>query len=64
MSEKDIFNDYGVKIKLKSSFTNIREALTRIGIANYKTKTLTQSCHIFHKRGEYAIMQIAYSPRL
>lgn len=56
MSEKDIFNDYGVKIKLKSSFTNIREALTRIGIANYKTKTLTQSCHIFHKRGEYAIM--------
>lgn len=55
MSE-DIFNGYGVKIALKEDFTKVREVLTRIGIANYKTKVITQSCHIFHKRGEYALM--------
>lgn len=57
MSEDtDIFKGYGIKIKLKTDFVKVREVLTRIGIANYKTKTLTQTSHIFHKRGEYAIM--------
>lgn len=56
MEQEDIFNGYGIQIKLNEDFTKIREVLTRIGIGNNKTKTLTQSCHIFHKRGEYALM--------
>lgn len=58
MSEniEDVFEGYGVLVELKVDFTKIREVLTRIGIANYKTRTMTQSCHIFHKRGQYAIM--------
>lgn len=52
----DIFKGLGIRVKLKTDFFKIREALTRIGIANYKTKTLTQTSHIFHKQGEYAIM--------
>lgn len=52
----DPFNGYGIKINLKTDFTKIREVLTRIGIANNKSKTLTQTCHIFHKRGQYALM--------
>lgn len=54
--DDDIFKGYGVRVKLKTDFTKIREALTRIGIANYRTKNLTQSCHIFHKKGNYALM--------
>lgn len=38
------------------NFLTIRETLTRIGIASQKTKTLYQSCHIFHRRGEYFIV--------
>lgn len=56
MEQEDIFNGYGIQVKLKEDFTKIREVLTRIGIGNNKTKTLTQSCHIFHKRGQYALM--------
>jgi hypothetical protein len=44
----DVFNGYGVKVKLNTSFHRVREFLSRIGIANHQTKTLTQSCHIFH----------------
>ncbi|CAM0009004.1 translation repressor [Vibrio phage K369] len=53
----------GTKISLvgddpDKTFARVRETLTRIGIANDKVdpKTLTQSCHILHKRGEYYIM--------
>ena len=54
----DLFNHMGVVITLKNAddFNIVRETLTRIGIASYKNKTLTQSCHIFHKQGQYAIM--------
>lgn len=52
----DVFNGFGVRVKLNTSFHRVREFLSRMGIANYQTKTITQSCHIFHKRGEYAIM--------
>lgn len=54
----DIFKGYGLEVELTSadSFSIIRETLTRIGIPSYTNKTLTQSCHIFHKRGRYAIM--------
>ena len=38
------------------TFLSIKETLTRIGIANNKTKSLYQSCHILHKRGKYYIM--------
>lgn len=37
------------------TFLSIKETLTRIGIANNKTKSLYQSCHILHKRGKYYI---------
>lgn len=56
MSEADIFEGLGIEVTLNVEFSKIREVLTRIGIANRKTKTLTQSCHIFHKRNRYAIM--------
>lgn len=56
MEQEDLFNGYGIQVKLKEDFTKVREVLTRIGIGNSKTKTLIQSCHIFHKRGQYALM--------
>jgi len=37
-------------------FLKVKETLTRIGIANQKTKTLFQSCHILHKRGKYYLV--------
>lgn len=45
-----------LKERYKDSFLKIRETLTRIGIASRKDKTLYQSCHILHKRGNYAIL--------
>lgn len=36
-------------------FLKIKETLTRIGLGNQSTKTLTQSCHILHRRGKYYI---------
>jgi len=45
-----------VILKDSDSFLLIKETLTRIGIASYKTKTLWQSCHILHKRGKYYIV--------
>lgn len=38
------------------AFLKIRETLTRIGIANNKTKTLCQSCHILQKRGKHYVV--------
>lgn len=54
----DIFNDLGIKIKLKKDddFLKVKETLTRMGVESHNTKTLYQSCHILHKRGEYAIL--------
>lgn len=50
--------DVGIKIKLKSpsDFLVIKETLTRIGVASYKTKTLYQTVHILHKKGEYYLV--------
>lgn len=39
----------------QNNFLKIKETLTRIGIASFKNKTLTQSCHILHKQGKYYI---------
>lgn len=45
-----------VEVELKEQdFLKVKETLTRIGIASPRTKTLTQSCHILHKRGKYYI---------
>lgn len=47
------------KEKYRDSFLKVRETLTRIGIASTdpeKPKTLWQSAHILHKRGQYAIL--------
>lgn len=52
----DVFQGFGAPVHLVEHFSMVREALTRIGIANYRTKNLVQTCHLFHKRGEYAIM--------
>ena len=50
--------DHGIEITLKTpdSFSIIKETLTRIGIASKKNKTLYQSVHILHKRGDYYLM--------
>lgn len=59
MIEEDIFRGLGVEVTFENGdedFLKIKETLTRIGIASKKSKTLTQSCHILHKRGRYAIL--------
>ena len=45
-----------VKLKQPDDFLKVRETLTRIGIASKNSDTLYQSCHILHKRGNYAIV--------
>jgi len=40
----------------QDDFLKVKETLTRIGIASEKNKTLYQSCHILHKRGNYYIV--------
>lgn len=45
-----------IKLADSDAFLKIRETLTRIGIANNKTKTLCQSCHILQKRGKHYIV--------
>lgn len=56
--ELDLSFDDCVEVELANpdDFLKVRETLTRMGIANYKTKTLYQTCHILHKRGRYAIL--------
>lgn len=55
--DNDVFGGFGVKVKLKNQedFLKIVETLTRIGVLS-NDNTLTQTCHILHKRGEYAIL--------
>lgn len=52
----DLFGGYGVEVRLLKDFNVIRESISRIGYAARDNRTLYQSCHIFHKRGRYAIM--------
>lgn len=40
----------------KDAFLKVKETLTRIGIASRRENVLWQSCHILHKRGQYAIL--------
>jgi len=54
----DVFNGLGIPILLnaENDFLKIKETLTRMGVASNKNKILYQSCHILHKRGQYAIL--------
>ena len=45
-----------VTLDEKDDFLKVRETLTRIGVASKKDKTLYQSCHILHKKGQYYIV--------
>ena len=45
-----------VKFPEKDDFLQIRETLTRIGVASRKEPELFQSCHILHKKGLYYIV--------
>ena len=44
-----------VILKEPDDFLLVKESLTRIGVPSKMDKTLTQSCHILHKRGRYYI---------
>lgn len=57
----DPFDGVGLRITLPDNdgaFLKVKETLTRIGLysKNEGHQTLIQSCHILHKRGEYAIV--------
>lgn len=53
-----------IQLSDDDSFLKIRETLTRIGIANNKTKTLWQSAHILQKQGKYFIVHFKELLRL
>ena len=52
----DIKDLVEVKLQEQDDFLKVRETLTRIGVASKKDKTLFQSCHILHKRGQYYVV--------
>lgn len=54
--ENNIFGGLGVEVVLNhpDDFLKIVETLTRIGVLS-RDNVLTQTCHILHKRGKYAI---------
>lgn len=56
--DDNLFRGMGVEVSLErdDDFLKVMETLTRIGIANNRTKSLYQSCHILHKRGRYSIV--------
>lgn len=45
-----------VRLKQPDDFLKVKETLTRLGVASERTKTLYQSCHILHKRGQYYVV--------
>jgi len=55
---ENLFRGLGIEVELKEDddFLKVKETLTRLGVAPKKDKRLFQSCHILHKRGNYAIM--------
>lgn len=61
----DVFDGYGIIIHPKkastyargTNFPSIVETLERIGIVqDHKAKVIVQTCHILHRRGQYAIL--------
>lgn len=47
-----------IEIRLHNveDFLKIKETLTRIGIPSNKNNSLSQSCHILHKKGRYYLV--------
>lgn len=45
-----------VKLDSPEDFLLIKETLSRIGIAAKNENKLFQTCHILHKKGEYAVV--------
>ena len=45
-----------VRLLNDDDFLKVKETLTRIGIPDHANSSLTQSCHILHKRGKYYIV--------
>lgn len=45
-----------IKVKLLVDEKVIRETLSRIGIANKKTKTLWPSCYLYRDNGDYYVI--------
>ena len=56
MDERVIDDFVEITLSQPDDFLKVKETLSRIGISSNKTKTLFQSCHIFHKRGRYYIV--------
>ena len=53
----DIFNTLiEVKLKNPEDFLKVKETLSRIGVSSYNEKRLAQTCHIFHRKGQYYIV--------
>jgi len=54
----DLFRGYGIEVSFvhKDGFQIALETLSRMGLSSKKDKRLYQSCHVLHKRGEYAIL--------
>ncbi len=57
-NKNSVYDNIGVLVTLTTPehFLLVKETLTRIGIESNRTKSLFQSCHILHKRGEYKIV--------
>ncbi len=53
-----VFRGYGIEVKLKEDddFLKIAETLTRMGVTSRKENKLFQTAHIYHKKGQYAIV--------
>lgn len=55
-SDEVLDNLVWVTLKQPDDFLKVMETLTRMGVASKDEKRLSQSCHILHKRGKYAIV--------
>ena len=52
----DIKDLVEITLAQEDDFLKVRETLTRIGVASKKDRTLYQSCHILHKKGQYYVV--------
>ena len=52
----DIKDLVEITLSREDDFLKVRETLTRIGVASKKDRTLYQSCHILHKKGQYYVV--------
>ena len=52
----DIKDLVEITLTQEDDFLKVRETLTRIGVASKKDRTLYQSCHILHKKGQYYVV--------